>query len=445
MKITTTEITETRKSIAVTVPADIIRGEDEALTKTYLMKAKIPGFRPGKAPLKLVQSRYNKELIADLRQKVMAMAYDYIMKQNSGLNIYSIIDVKIVDDEISVEKDAAIIFTVDVKPEINLPEYKGIAVVIPEVGVAEKDLEKAIEHTREQQAEYKKVEEAANKGDYVKLSYEGRIGGQLISEILPGKPIYGTQKSTWEEAGAEDVPGVTAVIEGIIGMKAGDEATFKMTYAPDHEVPELAGKEATYSVVVEEVRQKILPELNEAFFKSIEVESLEKLRENLKEEFLRRRKHESDVEAKDQIINYLMSHASFEAPESAVEDEVIDIMRTFMTRMMRMGMTMKQLEDGKDKFLEQAQKLAKNQAKINVILDAIAKKEGIEAKPDDFSKQIMHEAMIAEMQPDQYVNVLKKDQHLIDRMKFKTICEKVLDFLYKECKVEYRKGTEKGE
>ena len=124
------------------------------------------------------------------------------------------------------------------------------------------------------------VEKAAEKGDYVRCSYEGTIEGQAIAELAPDAPMYGKQSKTWEEAGSEDAPGVRAVIDGLVGMSAGEEEV-EMEFSSDFQVAALAGHSAKYSLEVEEVREKILPELDEAFFKSMQVKDEAELRSQI--------------------------------------------------------------------------------------------------------------------------------------------------------------------
>lgn len=436
MKTTIDNVNETRKVVTVTVPATTIQEEEQAALKIFVEKVKLPGFRPGKAPADMLKSKYGKELAAELRDKVVAKAYKHLI-DSAGLNIYSIIKVDVEGEGVSPKKDAIVTFTVDVKPSFDLPQYKGIKVSIPAVKVSDEEIDRELAEMRKQRTEYKVTEAAAQKGDYVKVSYEGKINGQPIAEIIPQKSIYGTQNSTWEEAGAENVPGVPAVIEGLIGMKAGDEKTVSMNFPEDFKEDELAGKTASYHITVQEVRNPILPEIDETFLRGAGAENIESLREKIKSDLKIAKQREVEVTIKEKIIDQLLAEISFPIPDSAIADETDSILRSYMTRMMRYGATQEQFEQQKDQLIGEAQKAAVNRAKTNIILDAILKLEKIELTNQDLQMRVMHEAYMAGVQPQQFVKQLEKDRKQVSEIRQAALFNKVLDFLRKESNVEF--------
>lgn len=436
MKTTIDNVNETRKAVTVTVPVSTIKEEEQALVNTFVQKVKIPGFRPGKAPAQMLKAKYGKEFAAELREKILTKAYKHVV-DDSGLNIYSIVKVDLEGDEVSPSKDAIVTFTIDIKPSFELPTYKGIKVTVPAVNVTEEEIDEKIAEMRKQRTEYKVTEEAAKKGDYVKVSYEGKIDGQPIAEIISHKSIYGTQNHTWEEAGAENVPGVPAVIEALIGMKAGDEKTVTMHFPNDFKEKDLAGKTASYHIAVQEVRNPILPEINEDFLKGAQVETIDLLREKIKNELKTGKNHESEGAIREKIVKELLDSTSFAIPESAIADETDSILRSYMTRMMRYGATQAQFEQQKDQLIGEAQKAAVDRAKTNIILDAIVKLEKIELTNQDLQMRVMHEAYMAGVKPQQFVKQLEKDRQLVNEIRQAALFNKVLDFLRKESTVEF--------
>lgn len=436
MKIDVDNVNETRKTVTVTVPAATIQEEEQSLINTFVKKVKVPGFRPGKVPFQVLKTKYAKELSGELHDAIVKKAYQYVI-DNSGLNIYSVIKLDVDGSDISPGKDAIITISFDVKPTFELPKYKGLGVNVPAIGVREEEIDEKLDEIRAQRKEYKITEQVAEKGDYVKVSYEGKIDGQLIAEILPNKTVYGTQHSTWEEAGAENVPGVSAVIEGVLGMKAAEEKTVTMHFPQDFKETELAGKTATYHLTVHEVRNAILPDVDEAFLKAMDVESLELLREKIKDDLKIAKQHESENVIREKIVKLLCDEASFPIPESAIADETDTILRSYMTRMMRFGATPEQFEQQKDKLFEDAQRLAVDRAKANIILDAIIKLEKIELTNQDLQMQVMKEAYMAGVKPQLFVKQLEKDRQLVNDIRQTALFHKVLDFLRKESIVEF--------
>ncbi len=443
MKIAVDDVNETRKTVTVTVPAADIREEEQILANTFVKKIKVPGFRPGKVPVQVLKTKYAKELSGELHDVIIKKVYKHIIN-DSGLNVYSVIKIDVDGGEISPEKDALIIISLDIKPVFELPKYKDLEVSIPAIEVSEEEIDEELDEIRQDRKEYKVTEGAAEKGDYVKVSYEGKIDGQPISEILPHKKMYGIQHSTWEEAGAENVPGVSAVIEGVLGMKAGDEKTVTMHFPEDFKEAELAGKTASYHLTAHEVRNVVFPEVDDAFLKSMDVESLDLLREKIKNELKTAKQYESEAMIREKIVEMLRDATSFPIPESAITDESDAILRSHMIRMMRFGATPEQFEQQKDKLLEEAQKLAVDRAKTNIILDAIVKAEKIELTNQDLQVQVMQEAYVAGVKPQQFVKQLEKDRQLVNDVRQTALFRKVLDFLRKGSIVEFVSGEAKS-
>ena len=140
---------------------------------------------------------------------------------SADFEVFNIVDLKEV--ELASGADVEIEFTVDVVPEFEVPVYEGLSVTNEPTDASDEEVDKMLNQILSQRAEYNVVEKAAEKGDYVRCSYEGKIGDELVSDLVPDAPMYGTQATTWEEAGSEDAPGVRAVVDGLVGMQAGDE------------------------------------------------------------------------------------------------------------------------------------------------------------------------------------------------------------------------------
>jgi trigger factor len=134
-----------------------------------------------------------------------------------------------------------------------------------------------------QRAEYNVADKVADKGDYVQCAYEGKIGDDAVADLVPDTPMFGSQANTWEEAGNEDSPGVRAIVDGLVGMKAGDTKEVTMEFPEDFKPEALAGKTVIYSIEAKEVREKVMPEMNDAFFESMQVKDETELRTKISE------------------------------------------------------------------------------------------------------------------------------------------------------------------
>ena len=432
MKHTVENVSDTRKIVTVNMTAEETAESGKEVLSAFVRQASLPGFRPGKAPANMVQKRYGKEIAEELNSRLTSKAYDYMIKE-SKLNVYSLVNVE--GASFSAGNAGEVKFTVDVRPEFELPEYKGIEVSSESEAVSEEEIDKAIEQIRNQRAEYKPVEREAKAGDYVRLSYEGKVDGKLVSEIAPERPILGTQASTWEEAGApEGVPCVRAVVDGIVGMKAGDKKVVSETFPKDYEIAALAGKTAQYDVEVKEVREKVLPEMDEAFFKSMGADNLEKFRQIIKDDIARGKAQKNRQAKREQVMEALQAKVDFPLPESAVETETQDILRSFMQEQMRHGVKEEEFEKRKEELFAQATEAAKKRVKLNLILAAIAQKEGIKVENADLQQRIIQEAIMTRQKPEQIVKALQADRSLLANLQRSLLLAKTLEWVIDQTK-----------
>ncbi|MEM1221453.1 MAG: trigger factor [Verrucomicrobiota bacterium] len=439
MKTEVNELNETRRSVVVSVSAEEISGVEAKLIKDFQRQAKIPGFRPGKAPENMVRTRYAKDLKQELKSRVVSQAHQEGVA-SSDLNVFSVVE--LVEGEIATGVDATITFTVDIVPDFELPEYAGLKITASPTDATEEEINQMLEQILSQRAEFNVVEKAAEKGDYVRCSYEGKIGDELIADLVPDAPMFGTQKVTWEEAGSEDAPGVRAVIDGLVGMKAGDEKEVMMEFPEDFKPEALAGKNAVYAVKVEEVREKVMPEMNEDLFKSLQVEDESALRDQIKQNIENRKKEENAQAERQQLTEQLLSAVEFSLPESGVESEAQDVLRSFMQRNLQQGVSEEEFEKHKEQLYEGANKAAHDRLKSRLILGKIAEKEKIKVENEDFSRMIMQEAMSTGQKPEKLVKELRKDQDRVNEMRRGSILGKTMDLLVEKAERETLEVTE---
>ncbi len=420
------DITETRKTITVSVAAAEIASTEAKLIKDFQRDAKIPGFRPGKAPENMIRMRYAKELKSELSQRVVSKAHQEGVAK-SDFEIFGIVDLE--EGEIAAGSDATIKFTVDVLQAFDIPTYEGLKVTNEPTEASAEEVDKMLEQLLSQRAEFNVAEKAAEKGDYVRCGYEGKIGDELVADLVPETPMFGTQATTWEEAGAEGTPGVQAIVDGVVGMKAGDEKEVTMEFPEDFKPEALAGKTAVYSIKAEEVREKVMPEMDEEFFKSVQVKDEAELRERIGENIENQKKQQNSQAERQQITEQLLGSVEFAVPESGIESETDAVLRDFMQRNMQQGATEADFEKHKEELHEGAQKAAHDRLKSRLIISKIAEKEKVQAENDDFSRMIMMEAQQSGEKPEKIVKEIQKDQSRINNMRSEIILGKTMDLI----------------
>jgi len=420
------DINPTRKTIAVSVTSEEITKQEAKLIKDFQRQAKIPGFRPGKAPENMVRSRFAKDIQQELKQRIISQAHQDGVA-GADFEVFTIVELE--EGEITSGQDAVITFTVDVIPEFNLPAYEGLKVSAEPTDASDEEVTKMLDQILSQRAEFNVAEKAAEKGDYVQCGYVGKIGDELVADLVPDATMYGSQKTTWEEAGSEDAPGVRAIIDGLVGMKAGDTKEVTMEFPEDFKPEALAGKTAVYSLEAKEVREKVMPEMDEAFFKSLQVKDEAELRERIAENISNQKKQQNANAERQQITEELLKAVDFPIPESGVDRETESVLRDFMRRNMQQGVSAEDFEKHKESLHEGASKAAHDRLKSRLILTKIAEKEKIKVENEDFSRMIMMEAQQTGQNPEKVVKELRKDQSRINDMRREIILGKTMDWL----------------
>lgn len=426
MKTDVQEINPTRKTIAVSVTAEEVAEQEAKLIKDFQGQAKIPGFRPGKAPENMVRARFAKDIKAELKQRILSQAHQEGVG-GADFEVFNIVDLE--EGEISPDKAVTLTFTVDIIPEFELPAYEGLKVTNEPTAATDEEIGKMLDQILGQRAEYNVAEKAADKGDYVQCAYEGKIGDELIADLVPDTPMVGTQKNTWEEAGSEDAPGVRAIIEGLVGMKAGDTKEVTMEFPEDFKPEALAGKTAIYSLEAKEVREKVMPEMDDAFFESLQVKDEAELRERIAENIEDQKKQRNAGAERQQVTEALLKAVDFPIPESGVENETESVLREFMQKNLQQGVSPEEFEKHKESLHEGAQKAAHDRLKSRLILSKIAEQEKVKVENEDFSRMIMMEAQQSGQKPEKLVKELRQDQGRINRMRSDIILGKTMDLL----------------
>tara|TARA_B100001123_G_scaffold446845_2_gene602505 strand:+ start:2644 stop:3975 length:1332 start_codon:yes stop_codon:yes gene_type:complete len=425
------DLSESRKKLTVLIEAAEITEEEKKLVGEFSKQARIPGFRPGKAPASMIMNKYGKDVAEELKRKVVATAYDKINKDDS-IQVYTIVDFH--EGEIEAGKDATIEFTVDLDPTIDLPDYKGIAVTVPKIEVTDQEVNETVYTLRSQRADFVEKESEASASDYVQLGYEGFLAGKPLSETITDQPVFSKQNSTWEEAGTEraDFPGLA---KELVGLKKGDEKEITLNFPDDFRVEGLQGKSVQYKVNITEVREKKLPEMDEEFLKSMSVESEKELKENVLNDLTNRKEQESNQIKREQIMNFLAEKSTFAIPQSAVDGESTRILQGMLQQQAQSQEALENPEITQLEMQDRAKEEAEKRVQINLILNKIAELEEIKPEDQDFQAMIYQEAMYTQQKPEQIAKDLRKDQGRLRSMHESILINKTLDFLTEQSTV----------
>ncbi len=433
MNVQLNTVSDTRKSLVVTMDKSEVETEHKAVLGEYIRLARLPGFRPGKAPEALVVKRFSKEINEEFKQKVVSKAYREALEKEK-LDVLSV--VKVEEGTIEPGVSAAITLTVDVRPDFKLPEYLGLPTKVPPAEPTDAEVDSIIQALRSESADFKAAERAAAKGDYVKLAYEGAIDGKPISEMAGDKQLYAKVPQTWEEVEGANEGIIPGLGKRLAGVAKGDRKTVSITFPANFQpVPALAGKTAQYALEILEIRERILPELDVAFFKAHRVDDLEGLKGQVRSNLKLQKERSNLVSQRAQVTQALADRVSFEPPHSLVDAETQSVLRQFIEENMRRGVPAEQFEKDKKELFESARKAAFGRVKVQLILAKIAEAEKISVGERDIDAYILKEAARSNQRPEKVAKELAKNRDALRSVQQAIIFDKSVDFLVSKATV----------
>jgi trigger factor len=410
-----------------------VKTVDEAfgtVTKDFVKHAKMPGFRPGKAPEAMVARQYTKDIEDEVKRKLIGDAYRQGIKDQK-LNVTGYPDI----EEIQFSRGQPLQFaaTLEVNPEFEVPEYRGITARREPALVTDDDVTKAIDALRGQAANFQKVERAVQEGDYVVINYTGTSEGKPLTEIAPTARGLTEQKGFWVEVKPDSfVPGFAMQL---VGANAGEKRTVTIDFPAEFVTPQLAGRKAVYDVEVVEVKEKVLPVVDDAFAKTYGAESLDKLNEGVRQDLQNEINSRQKRSIRNQIVKTLSEKLSFDMPESSLQVETRNVVYEMVSENQRRGVPKELIEAKKDEIYSAASGIAKERLKISYLFHKISEKEGIRAEQHEMNTRIALMAQANQMAPQKFLQELEKRNGLPEIYQ-QIIHEKVLDFLHENAKIE---------
>jgi trigger factor len=428
-----THVSATRKSLVVSLDPSEVDAEHQAVVGEIAKLARLPGFRPGKAPLAMVAKRFAKEIGDEFKQKVVAKAYRSGLEKEK-LDILNVVNVE--EGTIAAGAAATITITVDVRPEFTLPDYSSLETQVAPTDPTDAEVDAVIQNLRAERADFKAADRPAQKGDYVKLAYEGKVDGKAITELAPDKELYGKVPQTWEEVEGANEGVIPGLGQHLAGLKPGQKKDIGIQFPADFApVPALAGKAAVYAVEVQEIRERVLPELNAEFFKAQQVDDLAGLQAQVRNNLKLQKDYQNRNAQRQQVTEQLAAKVDFPVPDSLVDAETQGVLRQFIEEQMRRGVPEEQFEKDKKQLFEGARKAATGRVKVQLILARIAEQEKIEITNDDLNNYIYNEAMRSGQKPDKLAKMLGGDREQLRSVQQAIIFDKAVDYLVGKAKV----------
>jgi trigger factor len=413
----------------VEVPPEGVAPEYENVLQEYVKYGRVPGFRPGKAPAKVVERHYAKGIADETKDRMVPKAYREALKENR-VDAVAVVDVQ----DVKMEKTQGLTFrvTLDVAPEFKLPKYKKIPLKENPVQVEDKEVDAAFKRLLDGYARFEDTADRPVKdGDLVRVDYKGQCDGKTVAEMTPDSAGLGEGKDFWVLCGdREFLPGFNA---GLLGGATNEQREIKIRFPADYHVKAVAGKEATYTVLIKAIRQKILPEINAEFLKQFEVDSEATLRDRIKKDMLAHAEKSEKDRQKDEIAAFLLKETEFDLPSSVVEQETNLAVRSMVQRFARQGASREQIVERQDDIVNAASKSSKDRVKLSYILSRIASEEKQEVQDSEVDARVELLAKHYDMPVEKFKEELEK-RNGMEGLRSDIRQEKTMDFLLEHAK-----------
>jgi trigger factor len=438
------DISSTKKRLRIEIPSDIIEKEIEDSLERVRQKTNLPGFRPGKAPMNLIEKRFGKRVEAEVLEKVIPEFYGKALKEAD----LKPVAMPVLDEQFTFQRNSPLnlSLTVEVIPKIENLDYAAIKAKDVHVVVDEAELENALKNLQEQKALYQVAEKEIEKDDLVTFDYvdcelvEGETPPSLREEVL--------------KLGNELLP--KDIEEKLIGRKKGDTVEFTTSFEKDFKVKELVGKALQVKIMINEVKHKVLPAIDDEFAKDVGYGSISELKEKIKENLYQFKKDQATKIQKAELVRQLTESNDFEIPETLLNNELDSlIMQESIS-----GKRSEKLEEAKrhddsgsveaisevkkpdlqDQSEEEMRSALKEKAlrnvRASVLIRAIGQKEGITVTEDEVKDRISVIAKRLSAQPEAVMNFYRTKDGSLEGLRQMIFEDKVLDLLFSRATIE---------
>jgi len=410
-----------QRELSIEIPAEVVERERESIIGKYQKLARIPGFRRGKVPATVVKQRFSEDINSEV---IEALVPRYFREESEKQNLYPVSQPRVTDLHLHDGQPLKFKASFEVMPDVQIEGYLEIRGEKPEVSVTDEEVEQALNNLREQHASYAAVEEdrGIHDGDYAQVSFKGTPteGGEPVEvpEVLV--EIGGTNT-------------VKEFSDNLRGAKVGEERSFDVTYPEDFPDKRLAGKTTHYDSKVIGIKTKSVPELNDEFAKELgaEFNTTNDLRDRIRAGMLAEKEHQAEHEAKDKLIESLVSKFDFPVPEALVAQQIDIRLERGLRALAMQGMRAEDLRKMDLSRLREGQReAAQREVKASLLLDKIADAEKIEVSDEELEHEIAGIARQTNQTPDEVRGRLTKEG-AVDRIRNRIRNEKALEFLYR--------------
>ena len=416
-----------RREIDLEIPAENVQKTTEKVARDLARVARIPGFRPGKAPVTLIRRRFAEEIKGEVLE---SLAPEYLQQALTEKKLSPITRPQI--DKVDFTEAGPLKFraSFEVLPEFELGDYKNLKIEVEAIEVGDTEIQKTLDEMRERAATYSPVEgRGAQDGDFVQVKLLGTPAGG-------GEPIRADNVTC--HIGAEET--LQAFNENLRGATPGETKRFETKYPDDYPDPKLKGKSYNFAVEVNDIKERKLPELNDEFVKDLgqgaqDSKNLAELREKIREKLDAARDEQQRAQANEKILEELVKRHDFPVPNALIEHQMDVRLERVVRSLAAQGVDPRAVNVDWVSMRQRQHERAERDVKAEILLDRVASEEKIEATDEDVEKEI---ASLAERSGESAAAIRARltKEDTLDRMKSKLRSDKAIDWLYRTAQIQ---------
>ena len=416
VKIDVEDLSSTKKRLQIEVPGEVVTKEIDSAYRKLSKKARIKGFRPGKVPRAILQRYYGDYVKDDV---ISTLVNDTYFKAISDKDIKPVSQPTI--DNGTLEEGKAFEYSaiVEVKPDIHVKDYLGLRLRGKKAEVVGEDVEKGLRHLQNLHAQLVTIEERkkVREGDFIIIDYEG---------FSDGKPFEGSRgKDFMLQIGSGGF--IRGFDDKLIGSERDDEKEVEITFPEDHQT--MAGKRAVFRVRIKEIKEKIVPKLDDEFAKDIgEYQNLEELKDKIREDLKREGEESTRRDLENQLIERLIDANPFDVPRSMIEGQIDFFVADTKIRLASQGLAFNDVGVGEGRLRKDFKEAAVKRVKGRLILEKISALEEISVKDEEVTERLREISLRTNQNVEKVRGYYQKGDRM-EELKAKIVEEKTLDFL----------------
>lgn len=430
MEITINKTSDCQATLQATATPSEVSAVKDSVIAAYASGARIPGFRPGKAPKSVIVKRYAEAIKDELDYRMQSDIQEKALEENPELKV---LDFGKPECGEQADGSYSLSSTLTIVPAFELPEYMGLEVTVPSTEVSDDEVEETMKRYAEASATHEVVERAAAMGDIAVIDFKTTVEGKPAAEFC-GKPLgfMEGREGHWQAVEADSfMPGLG---EGLVGLSAGESKSIAVTMKEDFPIAELSGKTVDFAVTVKEVREKVVPEITtELFAASMPGKTLEEIKELVRENMKSSKERANEESKADQISEKLADQLSFALPAELVERENENTVQRKVYAAIQSGNY--DIAKDMDKLREESKAETERNLRVYFALQEIASKEHIMATDQEVLSALADMAEKAkEKNLKTFIRKMQRENR-ITGVRLSIITSKVLDLLARNAKV----------